>query len=140
MAALVALKSKDPSTQSGCVLVGPDHEVRSTGYNGLPRGVDDNNPDRNERPIKYKWYAHAELNAITNAARCGIATKGCTAYVNWHPCARCTAALIQAGVCRIVYYEIPNDEAGAALRKRWAEDMAIGDEMMAEAKIISCQI
>lgn len=39
MAMLVASKSKDPSTQVGCVIVGPDNEVRSTGYNGFPRGV-----------------------------------------------------------------------------------------------------
>ena len=39
MAGLIATKSKDPSTQVGCVIVGPDHEIRSTGFNGFPRGV-----------------------------------------------------------------------------------------------------
>lgn len=39
MAMLIATKSKDPSTQVGCVIVGPDNEVRSTGFNGFPRGV-----------------------------------------------------------------------------------------------------
>jgi len=39
MAMLVASKSKDPSTKVGCVIVGPDNEVRSTGFNGFPRGV-----------------------------------------------------------------------------------------------------
>ena len=33
--------SKDPSTQVGCVVVGPDREIRSTGFNGLPRGIED---------------------------------------------------------------------------------------------------
>jgi dCMP deaminase len=37
----VAKKSKDRSTQVGCVVVGPDQEIRSTGFNGLPRGVID---------------------------------------------------------------------------------------------------
>ena len=35
----VASKSKDPSRQVGCVIVGPDSEIRSTGFNGFPRGV-----------------------------------------------------------------------------------------------------
>jgi dCMP deaminase len=39
MAELIASKSKDPSTQVGCVIVGPDNEIRSTGFNGFPRGV-----------------------------------------------------------------------------------------------------
>jgi dCMP deaminase len=39
MALLIAQKSKDPSTQVGCVIVGPDNEIRSTGFNGFPRGV-----------------------------------------------------------------------------------------------------
>jgi len=39
MAMLVAKKSKDPSTKVGCVLVGPENQVISTGFNGFPRGV-----------------------------------------------------------------------------------------------------
>jgi len=39
MAKLISTKSKDPSTQVGCVIVGPDNEIRSTGFNGFPRGV-----------------------------------------------------------------------------------------------------
>ena len=39
MAMHISSKSKDPSTKVGCVIVGPDNEVRSTGYNGFPRGV-----------------------------------------------------------------------------------------------------
>lgn len=42
MAELVAQKSKDPRTKVGIVVVGPDHEIRSTGFNGFPRGVREN--------------------------------------------------------------------------------------------------
>jgi len=35
----VASKSKDPSRKVGCIIVGPDKEIRSTGFNGFPRGV-----------------------------------------------------------------------------------------------------
>jgi dCMP deaminase len=34
LAAHIAKWSKDPSTQVGCVVVGADREIRSTGFNG----------------------------------------------------------------------------------------------------------
>jgi len=71
---VVASRSKDPATQIGCVIVGPAREIRSTGYNSLPRRVDDTRPERLERPTKYLWIEHAERNAIYNAARAGTAT------------------------------------------------------------------
>lgn len=40
----IATKSKDPSRQVGCVIVGPDNEIRSTGFNGFPRGVHETSP------------------------------------------------------------------------------------------------
>ena len=40
-AKLVATWSKDTSTKTGAVIVGPDKEIRATGYNGFVRGVDD---------------------------------------------------------------------------------------------------
>lgn len=45
VAELVSTWSKDPSTKVGAIVVGPDREIRSTGYNGLVRGVDDNKPN-----------------------------------------------------------------------------------------------
>ena len=46
VAKLVSTWSKDTSTKTGAVVVGPDREIRATGYNGLVRGVDDNIPER----------------------------------------------------------------------------------------------
>jgi dCMP deaminase len=95
-----ASKSKDPSTQVGAVAVGPDGEIRATGYNGLPRGVEDR-PERMERPAKYLWTSHAEENLVAHAARVGVSLKGCSVYVTHYPCSRCARSLIQAGVARI---------------------------------------
>lgn len=95
-----ASKSKDPSTQVGAVAVGPDGEIRATGYNGLPRGVEDR-PERMERPAKYLWTSHAEENLVAHAARVGVSLKGCTVYVTHYPCSRCARSLIQAGVSKI---------------------------------------
>jgi dCMP deaminase len=99
---VVASRSKDPNTHVGCVIVGPSHEIRSTGYNSFPRGIRDNVPERLERPTKYLWIEHAERNAICNAARAGTATEGCTIYVEIMPCMDCARAIVQAGIVAVV--------------------------------------
>src|SRR3974390_2428851 len=90
---VVAARSKDPNTQIGCVIVGPNHEIRSTGYNSFPRGIRDDVPDRLVRPAKYLWIAHAERNAICNPARAGTPTEGCTIFVEIMPCMDCARAV-----------------------------------------------
>lgn len=96
-----ALKSKD-STQVGAALVGPEGEVRLTGYNGPPKGVQDIEA-RRERPMKYLYASHAEANLIAFAAREGIRTQGCKVFVTHYPCSACARALIQAGVKAVVF-------------------------------------
>jgi len=121
--------SKDPSTKVGCVVVGPDREIRSTGFNGFPRGIKDDDDRLQNRQKKYPMICHAEENAIMHAARIGISLKGNTAYVTWPPCSRCTRSLIQAGINEVVYpskLEIP---------ERWEEDFSIAMGMMKEAGI-----
>ncbi len=98
---MVATRSKDPNTQVGCVIVGPAHEIRSTGYNSFPRGIRDDVPERLERPMKYLWIEHAERNAICNAARCGTPLEGCTIYVEIMPCMDCARAIVQAGISTV---------------------------------------
>jgi dCMP deaminase len=99
---VVAARSKDPNTQIGCVIAGPAHEIRSTGYNSLPRGIRDDVPERLERPTKYLWMEHAERNAIYNAARCGTPLEGCTLYVEIMPCMDCGRAIVQAGIREVI--------------------------------------
>ena len=57
MVYLVAMRSKDESTHIGAVVVGGDKEVRSVGYNGFPRGMDDNIKERQLRPLKYFFFS-----------------------------------------------------------------------------------
>ena len=99
---VVAARSKDPNTQIGCVIAGPAHEIRSTGYNSLPRGIRDDVPERLERPTKYLWMEHAERNAIYNAARCGTPLEGCTLFVEIMPCMDCARAIVQAGIREVI--------------------------------------
>src|ERR1019366_1039390 len=71
MLELVASKSKDKSTKVGVIVVGPDNEIRSTGFNSFPRGINDDLEERQLRPAKYLYIEHGERNAIYNAARVG---------------------------------------------------------------------
>lgn len=105
MAYLVAMKSKDQSTHIGAVIVGPDNEIRSTGYNSFVRGANDYLQERQERPEKYFWFEHAERNAIYNAARIGVSTKDCVMYTNGVPCNDCARAIIQSGIKEVVIDE-----------------------------------
>ena len=122
--------SKDPSTKVGCVVVGEDREIRSTGFNGFPRGISDDIGRLTDRSKKYPLICHAEENAIMHAARIGISLKGSTAFVTWPPCSRCARSLIQAGVQEIVYPE--TDE----IPERWLEDFTISNDMLLEAGIV----
>lgn len=102
LANTVKLKSKDKYTQIGAVIVGKDGEIVSTGYNSFPRGLDDGLDFRQERPEKYYWFEHAERNAIYNAARIGVSTKGTTMYLSCGlPCADCARGIINSGIKRI---------------------------------------
>ena len=122
--------SKDPSTKVGCVVVGEDREIRSTGFNGFPRGISDDNERLTDRSKKYPLICHAEENAIMHAARIGISLKGSTAFVTWPPCSRCARSLIQAGVQEIVY------PVTDGIPERWMEDFTISNGMLLEAGIV----
>lgn len=119
--------SKDPSTKVGCVVVGADREIRSTGFNGFPRGIEDSLDRLEDREQKYPLICHAEENAIMHAARIGVSLKDCTAYVTWPPCTRCARSLIQAGIVEVVYTCVDT------IPERWHEDFERSTDMMREA-------
>jgi dCMP deaminase len=103
MAYLVAMKSKDESTHIGAVIVGNNNEIRSTGYNSFVRGLNDNVPERQERPEKYFWFEHAERNAIYNASLIGGASlAGCRMYTNGVPCMDCARGIVQSGIEEVI--------------------------------------
>jgi dCMP deaminase len=132
MAYLVSMKSKDPSTRVGAVIVGQDNEIRSTGYNGLPRGVYDLPNRYNDRDYKYYACNHAEENAILHCARIGTSTMGCTLYTTWRPCSYCAKAIIQSGISTVVYHhEFPGNYENTT----WGRSIEISHEILTEAKV-----
>lgn len=128
LARAVALKSKD-STKVGAVIVGPNREIRVTGFNGPPAGVVDS-PDRFVRPAKYLYANHAEANSIAFAARNGVQTDGCSAYVTHPPCAACCHTLIQAGIKAVVI-----GDGAFTTPARWGEENAAAMVMFHEAGV-----
>ena len=104
LAHLSGLRSKDPNTQVGAVIVDENNRVVSIGYNGFPSGVsDDEFPWGREGGVldtKYAFVVHAELNAILNSQR---SVRGCSLYVSLFPCNECAKAIIQAGIKRIIF-------------------------------------
>jgi len=122
--------SKDKSRGVGAVIVNDDKRVVSFGYNGFPSGVDDDIDERHERPAKYDWTVHAEENAITNAARIGVATKNTIMYLNLFPCARCAGNIINSGIKRIVVSKDPNFED-----EKYGHEFKISQQKLKEAGV-----
>jgi len=120
VASAIAELSKDQSTKVGAIILGPEHEARSPGYNGAPRGCSADEDIRGAtRPEKYFWFSHAEVNAITNAARVGTPLAGGTIVVTHFPCMDCARAIVQAGLVRVVTMQ-----PDGAFLARWKEHMS----------------
>jgi len=108
----IAEWSKDRSTKVGAVIVNDRNKILSVGYNGFPIGIDDDVEERHERPLKYKWTAHAEENAILSSAEIGVSLVDCKIYCNYLPCPRCCRAIIQSGIKEVIYqYETVNSQS-----------------------------
>ncbi|MCM1105323.1 MAG: dCMP deaminase family protein [Blautia sp.] len=103
VAMLSARRSKDPNTQVGACIVSDKHKILSMGYNGLPMGCsDDEFPwNREGEDNKYFYTTHSELNAILNYR--GGSLEGASIYVTLFPCNECAKAIIQSGICEVVY-------------------------------------
>ena len=105
MAVLSSLRSKDPSTKVGAVIVSPENKVISIGYNGMPRQLDEDQLSWNKGEgldSKYLYVCHAEFNAILNT-QVGGSLKDAKVYVTLFPCNECAKAIIQTGIREIIY-------------------------------------
>ncbi len=107
----VATRATCDRGRAGCVIV-KDKQILVTGYVGSPKGLphcDDvghlfkkvihENGKITQHCVRT---VHAEQNAITQAARRGIALEGSTLYVRMTPCRTCTMLIINTGIVRVV--------------------------------------
>ena len=107
MAVLSSLRSKDPSTKVGAVIVSPANKVISIGYNGMPSHLDEEQLTWNKGEgldSKYLYVCHAEFNAILNTQNGGV-LQGARVYVTLFPCNECTKAIIQTGIKEVIYLD-----------------------------------
>lgn len=147
MCYLVGMRSRDPLTHVGSVIVDSDNVLVSTGYNSLPRGVE---IDKEEKRIKrdqgekYYWIEHAERNAIYNAARRGTSLKGCKLYVSWTPCMDCARAIIQTGISEVIIHQNGQDFYNQHTDGNWKEvnkrTITIFLEAGVKTRFVSCLI
>lgn len=139
LAQVHAEMSKDPSTKVGAVIVGPDREVRSAGFNGFPRLICDTPERLHDRETKLSLVVHAECNALVQAARVGVPVKDCTLYLvatddsgevwGGPPCTRCTVHVIQAGISRVV------SRPKKSVPSKWHADLIVAEELLREAVV-----
>lgn len=123
--------SKDNSTKVAAMIIGRhSHEMRASGYNGMPRGCNDNLASRQERPEKYFWYEHAERNAIYNAARVGTQLAGSLLLVTMYPCMDCARAIVQSGIEEVVTISPPQD-----FLDRWGAHVEKSAQLFAECGV-----
>ena len=100
MARLVSTWSKDPSTQTGAVIVRPNLTVASVGFNGFPQNMRDLPELYANREEKYSRIVHCEINALILA---GTPITDCTLYTYpFLSCDRCCVQMLQAGIRRFV--------------------------------------
>jgi dCMP deaminase len=125
-AALIASWSKDPSTQTGAVIVGPDRTPISEGYNGFPRKMWDTPQRLDDRPFKYAHIVHCERNAMLFARQ---SLSGCTLYTwPFMSCTPCAAMVAQSGITRCVAPRSDNP--------RWQADFDKTRDLFAECGVL----
>jgi dCMP deaminase len=133
IAVAVREKANCLGSRVGAVIV-RDNRVISTGYNGVPEGMQnclDGGCHRCSNTAIYKSgeaydlciCVHAEQNALITAARFGIAVFGATLYTTMKPCFNCAKEVLQAGIAQVCYIHEwqPGDD-----RKRAEHDKIIG--------------
>lgn len=128
IAQAVAGLSKDPNTKVGALIIDKRGSIRSVGYNGFPRGVNDDQSRYNDRDTKLKLIAHAEANAIANAASTGTQIQGCSIVVTKFPCCECAKMIINSGILHVFG---PN----WSVYDQWAESNKYSQLMLIEAGV-----
>lgn len=111
IALISSLRSKDPRTQVGACIVDTEKHILSTGYNGAPLNLSDDDLPWNSlgeknndiMNIKNTFVCHAEANAIDNYYGNKEKLKDSTIYVTLFPCVECAKRIIQNKIKKVVY-------------------------------------
>ncbi|HEX9907688.1 MAG TPA: cytidine/deoxycytidylate deaminase family protein [Thermoplasmata archaeon] len=120
----VSRRSTCTRRQIGAIVVSDVGEIKSSGYNGNPRGLphcDDIGCIRDQLGIpsgtrlETCTAVHAEQNALIQA---GTNSRGSTLYSTIVPCPICARIILNAQIERVVYIDDYSDLAGLELLKQ----------------------
>ena len=99
----------------GCLIV-KGGQIISDGYNGTPKGFDNNCEDEvNGMLVTKPIVLHAESNAISKLAKSNNSSEGATLYVTCSPCFECSKLIIQSGIKRVVHCHFYRNTSGIEL-------------------------
>jgi len=127
--------------RNGVVIV-KDKQILTTGYVGSPAGQP--HCDEIGHIIKETKHqdgkitkhclrtTHAEINAITQAAKKGISIDGATLFTLLEPCLHCAKAITNSGIKRVVCEKEYHDasEARELFQKAGVEQVHLTNETM----------
>ena len=120
----VARRSTCTRRQIGAIIVSDVGEIKSTGYNGNPRGlphcheigcIRDKLGIASGTRLETCTAVHAEQNALIQA---GTNSRGSTLYSTIVPCPICARMILNAQVARVVYIGDYSDLSGIELLKQ----------------------
>ena len=119
--------SKARRKKVGCIIV-KNGAIISDGYNGTPKGFDNNceiNLDEHDKKalLTKPEVLHAESNAITKLAKSNNSSNGATMYITIAPCLECSKLIIQSGIKRVVYKNFYKNLDGVKLLKQSGVDI-----------------
>ena len=144
VALLAGARSKDAKKRNGACIASGDNKILGVGYNGLPRGCDDENPaywqDDDSDPLnsRHSYIVHAEVNAILNCVV--LPLTGSTIYATQFPCPRCTQSIIQVGIRRVVYLEKKDHHSAAnEASSRMLADAGVEVHALSETAIAAAE-
>jgi len=141
LAEMVGTRGTCDRGRAGCVIT-RDKRILATGYVGSPVGIahcdeigHEMHTVKQEDGVESRHCirtAHAEQNAINNAARFGVAIEGGTVYCKMIPCYKCAQSIINAGIIRVVALK---DYHGAIRTKEIFKQVNIEYEILGEMEV-----
>lgn len=105
----------------GAIIVDNNNNIISYGYNGTPKGFDNNCEyiDSNGILTTKPEVLHAESNAITKLANSNNKiSENTKMYITLSPCINCAKLIIQTGIKEVFYYEEYRDKSGIDFLKK----------------------
>ena len=105
IAIFTSLRSKDPSSKVGAVIVNEQNHIVGTGYNGFVAGVDERQFSWEREGdwinTKYPYVVHAEANAILSSTTDDL--RNCRISATLFPCNECAKQIAQKKISEVIF-------------------------------------